>query len=94
MLFDYPVLLQGNAALCACNHRFLAVIEGGKLVAASEKATEREIMTVSFHHNLISFQQHWVCIHRCGVMFLSSRRPRLMQRKRRSWRAETWPLLK
>ena len=32
--------------LCACNHRFLTVTEDGQLLASSEKAQEREVMTV------------------------------------------------
>ena len=39
--------MQGKVALCACNHRFLSVTEDGCLVAASEKAEKREVMTVS-----------------------------------------------
>ena len=40
-------VLQGKVALSACNHRFLTVTDDGRLVAASEKAREREVMTVS-----------------------------------------------
>ena len=40
-------LSQSKLALCACNHRFLAVTEEGKLMAVSEKASDREMITVS-----------------------------------------------
>ncbi|CAI7996118.1 Protein FRG1 [Geodia barretti] len=40
------VFEEGKVALCACNHRFLTVTDDGRLVAASEKAQEREVMTM------------------------------------------------
>ena len=43
------LFVQGKLALCACNHRFLTVADDShsKLMATSEKAREREILTVS-----------------------------------------------
>ncbi len=54
-LFLFPVsvaivsCVQGRLALSACNHRFLTVTDDNKLMAVSEKAREREILTVSSH---------------------------------------------
>ena len=47
VLKKWCVCVQGRLALCACTHRFLTVAEDGRLLAASEKAQEREILTVS-----------------------------------------------
>ena len=41
------IVSQGKLALCACNHRFLTVTEDNKLMAVSEKAREKEMLTVS-----------------------------------------------
>jgi len=40
--------VQGKLALCACNHRFLTVTDDihSRLMATSEKAREKEILTV------------------------------------------------
>lgn len=46
LLGVYVAILQGKLALCACNHRFLTVTGEGKLMAVSEKAREKEILTV------------------------------------------------
>ena len=40
-------LSQSKLALCASTHRFLTVTEDGKLMAVSEKARDREMITVS-----------------------------------------------
>ena len=42
-----PSLLQGNAALCASNHRFVTVTSDDRVMAVSEKAKEREMLIVS-----------------------------------------------
>jgi len=39
--------MQGQLALCACTHRFVSAVEGKKLMAASEKAKENEILKVT-----------------------------------------------
>ena len=39
--------VQGKVALCACNHRFVTVGTNERLMAVSEKAKEKEILTVS-----------------------------------------------
>ena len=38
---------QGKVALSACNHRFVTVATSNRLMAISEKAKEKEILTVS-----------------------------------------------
>ena len=40
-------MLQGRLALCACTHRFISAVKGKRLMAASEKAKENEILNVS-----------------------------------------------
>ena len=37
---------QGKVALCACNHRFVTISTSNRLMAISEKAKEKEILTV------------------------------------------------
>ena len=39
--------MQGKVALSACNHRFVTVATSNRLMAISEKAKEKEILTVS-----------------------------------------------
>ena len=41
------LLTQGKVALSACNHRFVTVASNNRLMAISEKAKEKEILTVS-----------------------------------------------
>ena len=54
---------QGKVALCACNHRFLSVTKDGHLIAASEKAQEREVMTVSDQFVVVTH-----CFHSCSMI--------------------------
>ena len=41
---------QGKVALSACNHRFVTVATSNRLMAISEKAKDKEILTVSQHN--------------------------------------------
>ena len=43
---------QGKVALCACNHRFVTVATNNRLMAVSEKAKEKEILTVSYNESV------------------------------------------
>ena len=62
------VSLQGKAAVCACNHRFLTVTDEGRLLVASEKAQEREVMTV--RECIVSYLTSLlVILYRYGVIF-------------------------
>ena len=47
MYMSVLLYLQGKFALCASTHRFLTVTSDSKIMAISEKAKEKEIMTVS-----------------------------------------------
>ena len=47
-LICYSLPLQGKLALCACTHRFVSAISGKRLMAASEKAKENEVLKVSY----------------------------------------------
>jgi hypothetical protein len=47
----YFLLSQGKVALSACNHRFVTVATSNRLMAISEKAKEKEILTVSHIKN-------------------------------------------
>ena len=68
MLFTFPhtVLPQGKLALCACTHRFVTVTDDNKLVASSEKAREREILTVSRSFSVCLFPVMEQSYLRCG----------------------------
>ena len=46
-IVSFLLSTQERFALCGCNHRFLTLTSDNRIMAVSEKATDKEIMTVS-----------------------------------------------